>query len=403
MIGKMRRSFMTIGRLLFVVLILVGTFVFAMFQGGLVSWTIFYAVLPFNLYSILLFIYPLTSFRAKRIMQTSHLYSGDSLDMTIRIGRKFPFPLLYTAFSDRWMDGEKHKTIEEFHMMHVLGWKKQVEWPYEVNQMGRGEYVAPNIRIEVSDFFGWIRKSKVIQVQDQVLVYPRMVDVDYVSVDSGEGENLATNPFTLTKDTTVVTGVRDYQSGDRMSWIHWKSFARTQTLMTKEFEERSSKNLTLMFDGRLSTTFEEEITLAASILKAAMTERLEVHFLPIHREEPFSDIQSEAQFNVVLTYLAKVQPIQDERIVFSGAVKKQLELDGTIMIITARLDRQFIDEIRSSSRGRRSINCFIVIENQAVMQGEFLEDMKYATSQGITVHPVMEQQFTHVLREVMKR
>lgn len=403
MIGKIRRSFITIGRLLFVVLILVGTFVFAMFQGGLVSWTIFYAVLPFNLYSILLFFYPLTSFSAKRIMQTSHLHSGDSLSATIMIGRKFPFPLLYTVFSDRWMDGEQHRTIEKFHTMRVLGWKKQLEWRYEMKHMVRGEYVAPKIRIEVTDFFGWIRKSKVIQVQDQVLVYPRMIDVDYVSVDSGEGEKPATTPFNLMKDTTVVTGVRDYQSGDRMSWIHWKSFARTQTLMTKEFEDRSSKNLTLIFDGRSSITFEEEITFAASLLKAAMNERLEVHFLPIHRAEPFSNLQSEAQFNAVLMYLAKIQPVQDERVVFSSALKKQLELGGTVMMITARLDRQFIDEIRSSSRGRRSINCFVVIENQAAVQGGFVEDMKYAMSQGITVHPVMKQQFTHVLKEVMKR
>ena len=36
-----------------------------------------------------------------------------------------------------------------------------------------------------------------------------MIDLDYVSVDSGEGEKPATTPFNLMKDTTVVTGVRD--------------------------------------------------------------------------------------------------------------------------------------------------------------------------------------------------
>lgn len=403
MIGKIRRSFISIGRLLFVVLILIGTFVFAMFQGGLVSWTIFYAVLPFNLYSILLFFYPLTSFSAKRLIKTSYLQSGDRLRATVIIRRKFPFPLLYTAFSDQWIDGEQKIKIEELHTMRVLGWKQQMEWSYEMKDVVRGEFIAPKIRIEVTDFFGWIRKSRVISVQDQILVYPRMVDLDSVSVDSGEGERVATTPFNFMKDTTVVTGVRDYQSGDRMSWIHWKSFAKTQTLMTKEFEERSSKNLSLIFDGRTSTTFEEEITFVASLLKAAMNERLEVHFLPVHRLDPFLDIQSEAQFKAVLMYLAKVQPVHEERVVFSGAMKRQLDQDGMIMMITARLDRQLVDEVQSSGRGRRSIHCFVVIENQADLQDVLVEDMKYATSQGITVHPVMKNQFTHVLKEVMNR
>lgn len=403
MIGKIHRSFITIGRLVFVLLILIGTFAFAMFQGGIVSWTIFYAVLPFNLYSILLFFYPLTSFSAKRILNSSHLQSGDSLKATITLSRGFPFPLLYTVVSDRWMEGEQRETIEELHTMRVLGWKRHVEWNYEVNQMARGEYVAPKIRIEVIDFFGWIRKSSLISVQDQVLVYPRLVDVDYIAVESGEGERLATSPFNLVKDTTVVTGVRDYQSGDRMSWIHWKSFARTQTLMTKEFEDRSSRNLSLVFDGRSSATFEETITFVASLLKAMTTERLVVNFMPVHRTEPFSDMQSEAQFKLVLMYLAKVQPIQDNRVVFSGGLKRKLEQDGTIIIVTGKLDRHLIDEMQSSSRGRRSVICFAVLENETAVQGVLKEDMKYAKLQGIIVHPVVERQFTHALKEVMRR
>ena len=33
------------------------------------------------------------------------------------------------------------------------------------------------------------------------------------------------SPLNIVKDTTMATGVRDYQSGDRVTWIHWKSFA----------------------------------------------------------------------------------------------------------------------------------------------------------------------------------
>ena len=45
--------------------------------------------------------------------------------------------------------------------------------------------------------------------------------------------------FSLIKDTTMATGVREYVPGDRFSWIHWKSFAKNGELRTKEFEDRN--------------------------------------------------------------------------------------------------------------------------------------------------------------------
>ena len=70
-----------------------------------------------------------------------------------------------------------------------------------------------------------------------------MTDIHYVPIDTQYDLGSMISPYNVVKDTTMATGVRDYQSGDRVSWIHWKSFARTQTLMTKEFEDRRSQDL----------------------------------------------------------------------------------------------------------------------------------------------------------------
>ena len=47
-------------------ILLIATFMFAMFQGGFVSWFLFYTFLPFVLYSFVLFFYPLSSFDVER-------------------------------------------------------------------------------------------------------------------------------------------------------------------------------------------------------------------------------------------------------------------------------------------------------------------------------------------------
>ena len=65
----------------------------------------------------------------------------------------------------------------------------------------------------------------------------------------------------------------------------------------------------LVFDGRPSETFEEQVELAASILKEASNHQAGIGFLstgPEHAVFPF--IQSEEQFRQVLIHLAKIKP-----------------------------------------------------------------------------------------------
>ena len=84
-------------RLLFVLFVLVATFVFAMFQGGMVSWTIFYIILPFIIYSLLLFFYPMSKMTVERTIRTPHVQNGEKLIVSLSIKRKGRFPLLYTV------------------------------------------------------------------------------------------------------------------------------------------------------------------------------------------------------------------------------------------------------------------------------------------------------------------
>ncbi|AOV06751.1 DUF58 domain-containing protein [Sporosarcina ureilytica] len=399
---KLRKSVASLGRLLFVLLILVSAFVFAMFQGGLVSWTIFYAILPFIIYSILLFLYPLSNFKAKRQLEVTHLQNGEKLRVKIRIKRSFPFPLLYTVLGDEWIDEGKKKTIEQLNKVLVFGWKRELEWEYKIDEMPRGEHVARHIQVEVTDFFGWVRKNRLIATKNTVLVYPRMMDVAYMPIESKYNGGLATSPFNIVKDTTMVTGVRDYQFGDRVSWIHWKSFARTQTLMTKEFDDRSSQDVLLVFDNRASNTFEEQVEFTASIMQEAIKDRSTIRFLPVGLSEPFSAMHSEEQFRLVLTYLAKIQPVKIESIVPSTEFKKEIDMGGNIVIITARPTWDFLEAMISNVTGKSTIICFVVMKNKASLKGNLVEEIKYARSKGIIVHPIVKQQFSKAFREVAR-
>ena len=67
-----------------------------------------------------------------------------------------------------------------------------------------------------------------------------------------------TSNLQFQRDTSLVAGVRQYQPGDRFSWIDWKATARTNEMMAKEFEIRQSSDLLIVLDRTPSGQFRSD-------------------------------------------------------------------------------------------------------------------------------------------------
>ena len=389
------------GRFAFILLVLVSAFVYAMFQGGKVSWTIFYMIVPFVCYSILLFFYPLSDLMAERTIRTPNVQKGERLVVSVTLRRKYRFPLLYTVATERWAERDVAALAgNRLKHLFILGLRKKVTWDYEIDEMPRGEHVLQGIEVEVSDFFGWIRKTKFIAVTDTILIYPKTVGIEYVASDTQYDRGSAASPFHIVKDTTMVTGVRDYQAGDRVAWIHWKSFARTQTLMTKEFEDRRSQEILVMLDGRQSTMFEERVELAASILKEAAKQKVGLAFMTASAEGAvFPFIQSEEQLHRVLVHLAKVKPTQEETVQLSTSRGAILQHGGSIVVIAGRLDEPFIQAMLRNVDNAQSILCLLVGKRDDPKMEAAVQS---ARSRGITVRVLEQGQFARAFKEVAR-
>ena len=181
----------------------------------------------------------------------------------------------------------------------------------------------------------------------------------------------------------MATGIRDYQAGDRVTWIHWKSFARTQTLMTKEFEDRRSQELFLVLDGRPSESFEEQVDLAASILKEASGHQAGIGFLTTGSEQSiFPFIHSEEQFQRALIHLAKIKPSGDISKVMTGNNLNGLQHGGVIIVITANPDWSFIQSVVLNAKSARSIICLTIIKRDEQLRESLADDIRLAKSTG---------------------
>lgn len=388
---------------IFVLIIIGGAYSFAMFQGGMPSWTIFYFILPFSLYALSIVLYPLKSFTVTRTIQQPLLGIGESTKVTIRVKRTNRFPLLYLTVKEQECGGFASVIQGGTSQLFIVGFRKEVVLQYELKGKQRGEHHFPPVQIGITDFFGWIKKQGTIDVEGEsvLLIFPETKSVHYVPIGSYHDRGTTRSPFSLIKETTVATSVRDYQPGDRMSWIHWKSFARTQNLMTKEFENKRGEHVTLLLDARTSLAFEEQIQFTASILKEAATRKADLTFLTTDAENSaIGTISGEGQLRKALTQLARLQPIE-ETMAKPPNYTVALQGAGAIVIISGNPDPVFLRPVLSASRAQ-PVFCFIV-RNGAVPMPDFVEqNVKAARALGVTVQMLTDEQFERSFQEVAK-
>ncbi|MHA6260159.1 DUF58 domain-containing protein [Sporosarcina sp. CAU 1771] len=390
-------------RFLFVLFVLASVFSFAMFQGGKVSWTIFYVLIPFIAYSLLLFFYPLSTVTAERIILTPTVQKGGKYKVAMTVKRTSRFPLLYVVLTEKY-EGVEIPNLAGDKLKHffVFGFKNEVHWEYEVQNMPRGEHVIQGVQMELLDFFGWIRKVHFIEIVNSVIVYPKITDIDYVPMATQYERGVSVSPLNIVKDTTMATGVRDYQTGDRMSWIHWKSFARTQTLMTKEFEDRRSQELFIVLDGRASDVFEEQVELTASIVRAVSNHQAGLGLVTTgSKQTVFPFIQTEEEVQRVLTHLAKVKPVSNSSVNYSTGFGSELQQASTMVVITGNPDWAFIQSVVQRAMNIRSVICFVVRKKDDKKSTTLHEDIEKAEKRGVTIRLITPQQFSDAFKEVV--
>lgn len=393
------------GRIVFVVIILLGTFSFAMFQGGFVSWFIFYMALPFVLYSLLLNFYPLQDIQLSRKIHTTQIRRGQKYSATVRFERKNSFPLLYTVLTEKTTSiALRKRNPAQNRIMFMPGFRKSHIWHYEIEDMPRGEHVLEGIELEVADFFGWTKKSKMFPLKQTILVYPNTVDIPYRALESNYDQGAMAAPHTLVKDTTMATGIRDYQPGDRVSWIHWKSFARTQTLRTKEFEDRQAEDLFLFDDRKPSENFESQVELTASLLTSIVRGNASVAYLSVGNSiDSFPVIHSEGHLQRVMYYLAKVLPDLDRPA--DEVVSRNLQqIRATSMIyVTTKLTIEMVEAIRRNVKNLNICMCLVVTEKNKRLDKAEEAAHQFAATKGFVVKLVAPENFASVFTEVSRK
>ncbi|MBS4202458.1 DUF58 domain-containing protein [Bacillus sp. FJAT-49732] len=396
-IAKIKPSFGAI----FLLLLLVLTYSFAMFQGGFVSWFLFFSFLPFAIYSIALLIYPLTDFQIERVFFPTQLSAGDQVTVKVSLNRKIPFPLLFLVVAD-WVPNEIYN--QDSKKILFPGFKRNLEFYYKIDKIPRGEHVFEAIRFKTGDALGLVEKEKWFDCREVLLVYPQYEEIEYRSLESDYEQGGTASVMQFQKDTSLVAGIRQYQPGDRFSWIDWKALARTNNMMSKEFEIRQTNDLLIILDRTETKNFEEAVKFAASITKSVLKYGGQIGLFSAGKDKAFFPIRGgDQQQQQIFLHLAKVKAnssvplaniIETETILFKQP--------AVMIVITSVLSKELLDQAGAYMRRRGTFIVYYIKKKNDPMSQDELICKASAFQKGIIMISLYDDEFRTAFSEVKR-
>lgn len=384
--NRLRDFFQHGGRLVAVVILLAITYSYAMFQGGFVSWFVFFTILPFSIYSIALAIVPIRFQEVSRKLSRERLERGNNVFVTVKFRNTTWFPIVFLTMNEMKMeDGFYEAANGHVSKLFLVGWKREFEWTYELKQLKRGEHHFKGLEFTCADFFGWtIRKIRVDKPQ-MFFVYPKVHHIKAVPLRMQYEQGASMSQHSLNKDTTMATGVREYVPGDRFSWIHWKSFAKNGELRTKEFEDKQSQNTFVIIDRAVQKNFEQVVDYTASYIRKIVKERGEISFLSVGMDRNFAPvIKTDSQIEAVMQHLVTVQPDAQfgvERLLFQ---EQKVMNRSVVVIITGELTPNLVEVLNSGTKYAKQVLCFVVNQDADQIQFTDHNQVHYITDDWLT-------------------
>ena len=355
-----------------------------LFTGRADLFNIAYLLAAVMLLSLIWTLISLRGIVVRRSTRTRRSQVGRIFSETFGVRKRGILPKL-------WLEIRDHSTLPGHRASHVvptLFGRQEYTWDVDTVCSIRGEFQLGPMTVVSGDPFGLFRSPRQVDATERLLVYPMTVELKRVTLpvgflSGGDAQRQLTHQV-----TTNASSIRDYVPGDSMNRIHWRSTARTGSIMVKEFEldplvdiwlfsDFSAKSLaehgSLQRVGRLiriapraqripPSTEEYGAVVAASLAKHFIDDERVVGFAAY---TPYRQVFQPDRGNRQLTRI--FQALAIARSTSNYALREMLSLEThqftrgtTLLIITASLEQDWINEAQVlQRRGVRPVCVFI--------------------------------------------
>lgn len=383
--------FLRIGRkvmqLAAVVAALAVLFIYAMFQGGFVSWFLFYSVTTLAVMQLLLLVYPLRSLKAERRLGADMLSFNGHTEAVVTLEKRIPLPLMYVKIRDHQpYEVRDWETSAETLVFPFF--QKRVSYSYSLRGRRRGKHSIDYLRVRSGDLFGFVEKDYDISVSSTIVVLPRMRKLANWNTAADNSSEAVSLSQRIQNESVNVAGVRDYTPGDRMANIDWKVTARAGKLVTKEFEAEKGEGYFLLLENAAAISaepFETAVEFAASLTEYAYQTKMPVGYGVTAFEQPLQQPgTSKEHFQRIYQGLAYVEFITETEA--SPFLRKAPGLEALIYV-TPVLTNTRIKELKQWAGQKRSIIVALLPDESGFSRRESVEALRHTNIHIYYVQP----------------
>ncbi len=235
---------------------------------------------------------------------------------------------------------------------------RSIAVPYVLPTRRRGAFQVGPLTLTRHDPFGfWLARRPVGGVTT-LYVEPRLYPLDPRPAGRTrhmEGPVSESAP----RGTQTFQSLREYVPGDDIRRVHWRSTARTGTLMVREHVDTSSPSTVVVFDTRASCygddLFEEAVDVAASVVNASLDRGFPTRL--VTTDGTAFAVRAGQRDHLIRTFLAAVQPLAappgaarlDGMRVASVDVLRGREHDA-IIVIAGDVDERDLAEVSAMTQ-----------------------------------------------------
>lgn len=219
---------------------------------------------------------------------------------------------------------------------------ERTEAAYRLPTNRRGVYSVGPLVASVTDPFGLAETSITLCENERFIVYPRIEQVLAMPGSANREARMGSRHASQVPVGMDFRGLREYEMGDDLRRVHWRSTARTGELMLRQDEMPWETRSTILLDTRPAAhhaeSFERAVEIAASLATAMCTGRRMVRFVTTGGIEIVSTGRD--RYPTVMDYLAEAKPESPNR--FSAVVDSLRRTGGgaPVAAVTANISAE---------------------------------------------------------------
>jgi uncharacterized protein (DUF58 family) len=246
---------------------------------------------------------------------------------------------------------------------------------YVLEALPRGRYAFEETTVVIEDPFGLDRIERKVPAPGALLVYPRLVELEKLFTESGHFGRDGRRLLLRRPAGFDLHSVRDYEQGESLRKVHWRSTAKRGQLMVKELEDSPRDEVAVVLDVDPATvvgdSFELQVRAAGSILMAhARKGRRAMLVVNSLRREQQRVHSSAGDKRVALDLLAAVEPQPGPPLVAllaeeAGAVARAEELT----VVTGSLPGRLVEQLVNQALGHKSVSV-VLVDSASFASGE---------------------------------